>query len=247
MADTLTNDRTGSDWLYKCSGEVTTTVLATLDVSGFEVNGGDCDGDENGDTWFTGFGSKKEYYISGQFTATVNNSWDISTASDFPTGTSVDTTDTIVSEATPSTAQIYSGKFSTTLKSTANLTAGTNSLSGCGIDESNYFWCTNSGVGYGVGLYYMSGKVTTTVLSSAKPGLLFTGVDGASTTADTLGEATKTLYVYSGKITTTVNSSAAIATTGNGYGIGTTDYNGRLNIVVGTTTRQYRFALMGVS
>lgn len=236
MPNTLTTDRTGANKLFKTSGEFTSTILDSLADSNFDTQPGDADADANGDTFVSGFTGDKIYKLSGTFSTTILDSEATQGSTDpFPVGASVDENNYFVGEIW---YEVYwgSGQMTSTVLSSIDLTSATNSLSGAGCDADNSWWGTNGTEGNGYGIYIMSGKVTSTYVDSlSRVGVTETsGVDGSANGTDSLvheGSLTR-MVKYSGKISSTVLDSVDDSSwvTGSHYGMGTDDFEGRLEL-----------------
>ena len=169
-----------TDKLYKHSGQFTTTLLDSEDVSGFE-DPTDISTDGT-DTLWSGFSSDKLYLQSGQFTSTVKDSEDVS-ATGSPVGVEWDGTNVMWCgfDGFDDKLFLQSGLFTSTVKDSEDV-GGIDTPEGITGDAVGDTWFAGD---FNVAAIKMSGKFTSTVLSSVDVSATFGGLRGISENTDT--------------------------------------------------------------
>ncbi len=144
--------------LFKTSGQFSSTVLDSEDVSAHETTLRDVSFDGN-DTPYIGDGGNKMYLQSGGFTSTLKTSQ--SHPNSQPSGISSNTDqDTPNCGFYPDTLYIHSGQFTSTVKTNLSVSADPQGISWDGTDT---LWARDGTTDF---LYLQSGAFTSTVKDS---------------------------------------------------------------------------------
>jgi hypothetical protein len=209
MADTLWCGSDG-DKLYLQSGQLTSTLKTSEDVSAIDTIVMDIAYDETNTTWCGG-AVNKLYLTSGKFTSTLKDSEDVSAIEETLAGVSTDWANTPYSgNGTGAKLYLSSGKFTSTLKDSEDVNAKSASAPGLSYDGVNTPWA-----GQTVDkLFLQSGQFTSTIKTSQSitaiqgitRGVSYTGVDTLFA-----GYSPNKLVLLSGQFTSTVKDSETVS------------------------------------
>jgi hypothetical protein len=217
--------------LYLQSGQFSSTLLTSQDVSAIENIANDISWDGTNTPW-CGFFDSKLYLQSGQFSSTLKTSWNTTSVHyRGPDGISWDGSNTPWCDATVDKLFIQSGQFSSTLKTSKSTTSVDPTPFGISYDGTNTPWIGDNDDK----LYLQSGQFSSTLLTSQSIGSVDnipTGIsyDGSNTLWT--GEQADKLYLQSGQFTSTLKTSQSIGGVDNTpRGIETNNMNGRFGII----------------
>jgi hypothetical protein len=230
MADVLWTGK-NSDKLYEQSSDFTSTVKQSLSVSSLTSEPTDISPNED-DIVMSDHTYEKTFFLSSKFTTTVKQSLDHSAYLYSAQGGSCDQVNTLVVgdgavDVTDNEMYLFSGKITSTVKSSLNV----------GVTHGTPYGCTNDGVDttWTINNKFLlsSGQITSTVKdsftygSSDREGI---GWDGISNTLS-CGYSNDKLTKYSGRFTSTIRDSEYIAAKdGSSEGIEYSAYDLRVGI-----------------
>ncbi len=201
--------------LIKLSGQFTTTVKDSVDVTSIDnVGPYDLSWDGTNTPW-VGDEADKLYLQSGGFTSTLKTSWDYSAEAFSGQVFGISSDENFDTPWNTSLAQIdfqprlflTSGQFTSTLKDSQNV----NSI---GIGNSMSADGTNTPWAAGNKLVLQSGRFTSTVKDSEDVSTVDTGLNGISwdgTNTPWCGGQAFKLYLQSGQFTSTIKTSLLVS------------------------------------
>ncbi len=220
--------------LFLQSGQFTSTIKTSEDVSGIDtgVNGISWDGTN---TPWCGATDDKLYLQSGQFTSTIKTSESITATEAIVSGISWDATNTPWTGSVSDKLYLQSGQFTSTIKTSENIVGVDNSPQGISFDATNTPWC---GVEGGK-LYLTSGQFTSTIKTSESISgidVVPSGISYNGTDTPWIGDNDNKLYLTSGQFSSTLKDSEAIGVTeATPSGICTNNVSARLSLATDIT------------
>ena len=194
------------DKLYLQSGQFTSTLLTSLDISGSDTfpTGITWNGT---DTAWIGMEFGNLFLQSGRFTATIKESMSWPGEWDYAYGLSWDGDNTSWGGGGNEILYLMSGHFTTTLKDSEDVSSYS-ALGGISYDGTHAFWA-----GAGTKLYKMSGQFTSTMLDSEDVTsynyIVKISVDDINTLW--FGASPEKLYLQSGKFSSTILDSENVS------------------------------------
>ncbi len=228
MATTETPWCGGTDnKLYNTSGQFTSTLKDSEDVSGVDADPSSIEWDGENSAW-SGRADDKLYLESGKFASTLKTSQAVGGIDTQAYGISWDGTNTPWCGATGSKLYYMSSQFASTMKTSEDVTAVDTSPLGISTDAVDTPWVGNAANK----LYLTSGIYTSTLKDSESVTAIDTTPSGISwdgTNTPWCGSGGDKLYLQSGRFNSTLTTSQSVGTVDTfPSGISTDDYAGRV-------------------
>lgn len=197
----------GTNKLFLLSGQFTTTVRTSEDISAIntQIDGISWDGT---DTLWCGYVTNdKLYRQSGQFSSTLKDSEDVTGVDTTPRGVTSDETNAPWIGSTARKLYLTSGKFTSTIKDSEAVIGIDGVPQGITWDGTNTPWTgTNDDK-----LYLTSGQFTSTLKDSEYVGVTWdnapVGISSDGVNTPWTGQEADKLYLQSGQFTSTLKDS----------------------------------------
>ncbi len=217
MADTFW---TGTAKLFLQSGNFTSTLKTSEDVSGVDATPTGISWDGTNTPW-SGSTADKLYLQSGQFTSTLKTSEDVSASDTLVGDISWSVTDTPWVGDSSNKLYLQSGQFTSTIKTSQFVGSVDGQARGISWDGTNTPWTGDSRNR----LYLQSGQFTST-LKTSQPAAEAAprGVSWDGTDTPWCGIGGQKLYLQSGQFTSTLKTSESVSAYAAPEGIEFSDF-----------------------
>ncbi len=215
--------------LYLQSGQFTSTIKDSEDISGIDINIEGITYDGTNTPW-SGNEADKLYLQSGQFTSTLKDSEDVSGVDNNMTGISWDGTNSPWCGIQAGKLYLQSGQHTSTLKTSEDVSGVDNQPTDISYDGTNTPWSGSEADK----LYLTSGQFTSTIKDSEGVSGIDTapfGITYDGTNTPWCGTQVDKLYLQSGQFTSTLKTSEDISGVDTApSGISTNNVNARLDV-----------------